>query len=192
MSPARRAKPESGSSARFGFRHRAAIKWWGREAPPLFLLVLMSDNCYLSDMLLEQLSPSKTGFKMTNEEFISNAIASARQWLAMCDSESLRMDRDFEQALAEFSDWIDEDDLESAYNVCLRIARVWASGDTSGFSALRDVVGALGCEIEPDDHLGYIVEITRKFVTVAWDGGIKTTESVERLSDWGFDLQRGA
>lgn len=124
----------------------------------------------------------------TNEYKISCAINNARGWLELDPGENDDLTEAIENECAAFDEAIENDDLASALEACNRLSREWASSDTSGFSELKSIVKLIGTDVETDDGNGRILDITPTTVTVAWDGEIKTTESVERLADWGIEV----
>jgi hypothetical protein len=78
--------------------------------------------------------------KTNHSLVVAEAVAEARDWLAVDDFEDERMTADLEAALRAFDRAVDAGDLAGALAECVSISQDWASNDTSGFRLLKKLV----------------------------------------------------
>jgi hypothetical protein len=132
---------------------------------------------------------------MNATTIINNAIAEARAWIvAGTDTDNAEMKTDHAGALNEFDACVKEDRLVAACNICIDLAREWASADYSGFPKLDRLTDLLGEELEfngPDEDDSFIVRhLFRKngrwTVLCGWDSHNSTEEDANILVDAGL------
>jgi hypothetical protein len=118
------------------------------------------------------------------------AIAEARDWLMTDNGEDARLTTDMESALELFDANIEDSHIKGAVKELRSFSADWASNDEGGFKDLAEIADLIDSKFETDDDVGAILDFNSHAeggwtVVVGWDSGVTTTESVNRLRDWG-------
>jgi hypothetical protein len=118
------------------------------------------------------------------------AINDARDWLMTDNGDDARLTADMESTLELFDACIEDSHIQGGVKELRSFSADWASNDEGGFKALAEIADLIDSKFETDDDVGAILDYNSHVqggwtVVIGWESGVTTTESVNRLRDWG-------